>query len=388
MTITEVLSWTIGRHSIKLGGNWWPEYANAHEGYLSSGNFVFSNLTTSQPNSTQYTAWGSSFASFLLGDLSSAAAAEPYTRGARFRSGGAFVQDQWRTTAKLTLSYALRWEWNAAPSEPHGSASGFDPYAANPAASGRMGALMFAGYGAGRTGSNTLSNGWYRGFGPRLGLAYALTPKTVLKGSFSVYYAPGFRTRLIGYGFNNAYALTSPTGYAPAYNWNSSFPQDFARAPFIDASYQNDQNVSSILPDSSRMPQIVSWTASIERAITTNLAVEATYIGTHSTHLILGAAQSNMNTLDASYLALGSLLFQDVSSPAARTRESCHPLPGLHLRGTGRWDRLFGLIRNTWMSLKNGARTASPGSIRCSSSSPSVIPVGLRFSRFTRGRRT
>jgi hypothetical protein len=65
------------------------------------------------------------------------------------------------------------------------------------------------------------------------------------------------------------------------------------------------------------MPQIVTWTAGIQRAITPDLAVEATYIGSHSTHLVLGAAQSNMNTLDASYLALGNLLFQDISSSAA-----------------------------------------------------------------------
>ena len=137
------------------------------------------------------------------------------------------------------------------------------------------------------------------------------------KGSFSIYYAPGFRTRLIAYGLTNGYKVASPTGYDAAYNWTAAFPQDFPRAPFIDPSYQNDQTVSSILPDTSRMPQIVTWTAGIQRAITPDLAVEATYIGSHSTHLILGSAQSNMNTLDASYLVLGSLLFQDISSPAA-----------------------------------------------------------------------
>jgi hypothetical protein len=150
-----------------------------------------------------------------------------------------------------------------------------------------------------------------------LGAAYAINPKTVAKASSSIYYAPGFRTRLIAYGLTNGYKVASPTGYDAAYNWNTAFPQDFPRAPFIDPSYQNDQTVSSILPDTSRMPQIVTWTAGIQRAITPDLALEATYIGSHSTHLILSAAQSNMNNLDASNLSLGSLLFQDISSPAA-----------------------------------------------------------------------
>lgn len=317
ITVSDTLSWVKGRHGLKFGGNYWPEYANAREGYLSSGNFTFTNLTTSQPNSPQYASLGSSFASFLLGDLSSGAVAEPYARGARYRSGGAFVQDQWRTTNRLTLSYGLRWEWNSAPFEPNGAASGFDPTVPNPAAGGRPGALVFAGSGPGRTGSRSLSRGWYGGLAPHFGAAYAVNPKTVAKASFSVYYAPGFRTRLIAYGFNNGYKVTSPTGYDAAYNWNGAFPQDFPRAPFIDPSYQNDQSVSSILPDTSRMPQIVTWTTGVQRAITPDMAVEATYIGSHSTHLILGAAQSNMNTLDARNLALSSLLFQDIASPAA-----------------------------------------------------------------------
>ncbi len=327
-TFADTLTWIKGRHSLKFGGNFWPEYANAREGYLSSGSFVFSNLTTSQPNAAQYTSWGSSFASFLLGGVSSAAVAEPYSRGARYRSGGAFLQDEWRATTNLTLSYGLRWEWNAAPFEPKGNASGFSPVIPNPAAGGRAGALVFAGTGPGRSGSKSLSDGWYKGFGPRLGMAYAATPNTVVKSSFSIYYAPGFRTRLIGYGFNNAYTLTSPTGYDPAYNWSAALPQPSQTAPFIDPSYQNYQNVSSILPGTSRMPQIATWTATIQRAISTSLTFEATYIGSHSTHLILSPAQSNLNTLSAAYLSLGSLLFQDAGSPAAAAAGIVPPFAG------------------------------------------------------------
>ena len=116
-----------GRHSIKFGGNFWPEYANAREGFQSSGAFTFSNLTTSQPNNSKYTSWGSSMASFLLGELSSASVSEPYARGERIRSYALFAQDEWRATQRLTLSYGLRWEGNGAPFEPNGAASGFSP---------------------------------------------------------------------------------------------------------------------------------------------------------------------------------------------------------------------------------------------------------------------
>lgn len=327
-TFTENLSWTTGRHTLKFGGAYWPEYANAREGFQSSGSFSFSNLTTSLPNSSRYTALGSSFASFLLGDLSSGFIREPYARGARYRSGALFAQDEWRATADLTLSFGLRWEWNDAPFEPNGTASGFDPAAPNPGASGRPGALVFAGEGTGRSGSRGLSDGWYKGFAPRLGIAYQLTPKTVVRASGGLYYAPSFRTRLIAYGFNNSFNINSATGYSPVYNWTQSeFPQDFPRSPIIDPAFQNDQNVSSILPGTSRMPQIVSWTFSVQRELTPTLGVEASYIGSKSTHLVLSSSQSNMNVLDAGYLGLGNLLFQDINSAAARNAGILPPYP-------------------------------------------------------------
>jgi carboxypeptidase family protein len=318
ITITETVAWTKGRHSIKFGGSFWPEYANAREGFQSSGAFSFSNLMTSLPNSSRYTSLGNSFASFLLGELSSASVAEPYARGERVRSYALFVQDEWRITDRLTLSYGLRWEGNGAPFEPNGTASGFAPWIANPVAGGRPGALLFAGDGTGRSGSRSLSEGWYRGYGPRLGIAYQATPKTVIRASGGIYYAPGFRTRLIAYGFSNGNSISSSTGYTPVYNWTmASYPSNFPRAPFINPSFQNGQAVSSILPDTSRMPQILTWTFSIQRELAKNLSFEATYVGSHSTHLILGGSLSNMNTLNPSYLSLGSLLFQDVASSAA-----------------------------------------------------------------------
>ena len=318
MTFTETLAWTKGRHSIKFGGNVWTEYANAREGFQSSGAFTFSNLITSQPNASSYTSWGSPMASFLLGELSSASISEPYARGERYRSYALFAQDEWRATTRLTLSYGLRWEGNGAPFEPNGTASGFSPDIPNPKAGGRPGALLYAGTGAGRSGSRSLSDGWYGGFGPRLGVAYQATPKTVIRASGGIYFAPGFRSRLIAYGFTNSNSTSSPTGYGPIYNWTAAgYPSNFPRAPFIDPSFQNGQSVSSILPDTSRMPQILTWTFSIQREVAHNLAFEATYVGSHSTHLILGGSLSNRNTLDPSYLSLGNLLFQDISSAAA-----------------------------------------------------------------------
>jgi hypothetical protein len=75
------------------------------------------------------------------------------------------------------------------------------------------------------------------------------------------------------------------------------------------------------------MPQILTWTFSIQREVVRNLMVEGTYVGSHSTHLILGGSLSNMNTLDPKYLGLGNLLFQDISSAAAAAQGIGAPYP-------------------------------------------------------------
>jgi hypothetical protein len=166
-----------------------------------------------------------------------------------------------------------------------------------------------------------------QGFRTQAGRAYQVTPKTVIRASGGIYYAPGFRTRLIQYGFFNAPSVSSSNGYDPVYNWNSAFPLPAALAPFINPSFQNGQSVSSILPGTSRMPQILTWTFSIQREIAHNMAFEATYIGSHSTHLVVGSQLSNMNTLALSNLSLGNLLLQPVTSTAAKAAGIAIPYP-------------------------------------------------------------
>ena len=170
----------------------------------------------------------------------------------------------------------------------------------------------------------------------------------MIRASGGIYFAPGFRSRLIAYGFTNGNSTSSPTGYGPVYNWTSAgYPPNFPRAPFIDPSFQNGQSVSSILPGTSRMPQILTWTFSIQRELARNLAFEGTYVGSHSTHLILGGSLSNQNTLDPKYLSLGNLLFQDISSSAAASAGYGAPYRPSPLSPPARWANRCGLTRST-----------------------------------------
>ena len=330
----ENLTWVKGRHSLKFGGTYGREYVNSQNVNSANGRFIFNNLTTSQPNdSANFSRWGSSFASFLLGDIHTAMTNSGTAYGWRIGYGALFAQDEWRVTQKLTLSYGLRWELYPAATESYDRYSIFDPNVPNPGAGGRLGALIFAGTGAGRAGTRTFADGWYKGFAPRLGLAYQLTPKTTMRASAGIYYAPGTAAQITQFGFASTPNYISPDGFSPVYNWNTaSFPVS-PRPPFIDPSFQNGQPVGTFQRDGMRAPQVLTWTYSLQRQLTQNMALDLTYIGSHSTHLSPGqnSLLTNRNVLDPKYLSLGPLLTQAYDSPAAKAAGITAPFPSFGL---------------------------------------------------------
>ncbi len=317
VTFNENLTWTRGRHSMKFGFAYYREYQNSGESRDGSGNFLFSNSTTSQPNAgANFSRWGQSFASFILGEVHQAQTRSPLIRGARFRYWGLFAQDEWRRS-RFTLSYGLRWDYTPAAFDVNDRATSFDPTVANPGAGSQLGALVYAGSGPGHIGRRRIADNWHRGFGPRLGAAYELNHRTVLRASGGVYYAPSLQPRLPADGFTSTPTFTAVDGFTPVYNWENVFPQDFPRPPFIDPTFQNGQNIEWVGRDNARPPQILTWTLSIQRELLTNLALDVSYIGRHSTHLVASSALARPNVVDARYLSLGPVLNQAITSSAA-----------------------------------------------------------------------
>jgi hypothetical protein len=325
----ENLTWIRGRHTMKFGASHWRYDVNSRTLSSTAGAFNFSNNMTSQPDAgANLSRWGSAFASFLLGEINTVSATIPFALGMRYRAYSLFAQDEWRMTTRLTLSYGLRWDVNTRPYEVADRMSSFDPTIPNPGAGGRLGALAFAGQGPGRIGGQFLDT-WKNGFGPRLGAAYQMNSKTVLRASGGIYYATAPVVGTSAAGFSASPAFNSPDGYTGVYNWGSSgFPQNFARPPFIDPSFQNGQAITWMVRDGTRLPQILSWTVGIQRELAPNFSLDVSYIGSHSTHLSASPALSQVNVVDASYLPLGNLLLQRIDSPAAAAAGIPLPFPG------------------------------------------------------------
>ena len=83
-SINESLTWTHGRHTMKFGFYHWRYASNSRSKSTTAGSFSFSNQMTSQPNSAKLSTWGSSFASFLFGELNNANTSLQNTTGYRF----------------------------------------------------------------------------------------------------------------------------------------------------------------------------------------------------------------------------------------------------------------------------------------------------------------
>ncbi len=326
LTFTENLTWIKGRHSLKFGAIYILETQSVADGRTAQGMFTFTNLQTSQPNAgSNLSRWGSATASFVLGAVSAGQTQNRFASTFIYPSWGLFAQDEWRV-GKLTVSYGLRWEYSPAGYERFDRTSNFDPTAPNPDAGGITGAIVFAGTCSGCLGHRDSVDTWRRGFAPRLGLAYELNSKTVLRASGGIYYsvkrvAPGTT------GYQVVPIFSSADSFSPAFNWGNGFPQNFKRPPVIDPSISNFQSTSYLSPGSTRLPQTLNWTFSLQRQLAATLALELDYVGSHTTH-IANTTLGFPDIVNQSYLSLGSTLLQKINSAAAAAAGIKSPFPG------------------------------------------------------------
>lgn len=307
-TIDEDLSWTVGKHAFKFGGEIGRNQEIRFIKPGVAGSYAFSNTSTS--SSVSDSANGSAFASFLLGAVNSTSAYIPLSTDQRFYHYGFFAQDDWHITPRLTISYGLRWDFSPPFSERHDYITAMAKDLPNPGADNLPGALAYAGSGTGKYGKPFQDN-WYGGWAPRLGLAYQLNSKTMVRASSGIYYAasvnqvPFLDSGAAGYSANPTFK-SGDGGFTPVMYWNQQgFPQNFQKPPAIDPSFLNGQAISYIPRNGDRLPQTVNWVLDIEREVAHNLSLDVMYIGSRSTHLALAGSAAQLNYVNKTYLSQG-----------------------------------------------------------------------------------
>jgi hypothetical protein len=201
-TLVDNLQWVKGKHTITFGAQLaWMLYnvVNATGGStpftIATAVTETAGIVTTNPSKISYAAspgTGLAYASFLVGQVDKGSFTSYLQQefGARFRPISPYIQDNWKILPNVTLDIGLRYDFYPSVREVHNAGSFFSPTLANPV-TGINGALQFTGSGAGTCNCSTPVNNYYKNFGPRVGVAWQMDPKTVVRASYGVMFAHG-----------------------------------------------------------------------------------------------------------------------------------------------------------------------------------------------------
>jgi hypothetical protein len=345
-TLVDNVQWNFGKHSLTIGGQIaWLLYQVTPD----TGGSSFLTIATALSETAGYNAstnnsiaatanTGLSYASFLLGQVDKGSFTQTSVQeyGSRFRAISPYVQDNWKITPKLTLDIGLRYDFFPSLREAHDNMSFFNPNLVNPV-TGVNGALEFTGTGTNSCNCHTPVNNYFKNFGPRVGIAYQVDPKTVVRGSYGVMYSHG---NGVGGGNNiTAGGAGNSLGFAasPSASANSSlvstFPLTAASSTFpayapaagrasgaafgtgfttTSGFTGTPSNVNYFDPYlGGRAPQYINWSVGFQHQWTDAIVTNIAYVGSEGHFLISDGGNARgfwSNQLDPKYLVYGSNL--------------------------------------------------------------------------------
>ncbi|MBZ5644607.1 MAG: TonB-dependent receptor, partial [Acidobacteriia bacterium] len=305
--LADTVSVVRGRHAIRFGVDNRISRLDVIQPPSPTGSFTFNNLFTNFINPsgvTGSTTTGNPLAGFLLGQVQSFSIdlqQKILRPRAWFQEW--FVQDNWKATSRLTLTGGVRYTLNFPSTELDNQGAVFNLQAQK---------LQYLGQDGFPRSARTLH---WKNFGPRAGLAYRLTNKTVIRSGYAIVFfdQSGITTPFTNPAFPFVQTATQS-------NVNNSTPAFvLANGPSVQpipltpnaglglSVYSADRTLGS--------GYVQQWNLAVQRELTHNLSFEVAYTGSKGTHL--GVPDYNLNQLTAAQLALGSSLQQSVANPFA-----------------------------------------------------------------------
>jgi Carboxypeptidase regulatory-like domain/TonB dependent receptor len=352
-TLLDNLQWVKGKHTMTFGAQIaWLLYNVINDTggssplTLTTAVTETAGITPSTNAAPKFAAaanTGLSYASFLVGQIDKGSFTQYVQQefGSRFRAISPYVQDNWRVTSKLTLDLGLRYDFFPSVTEVHNGQSFFNPNLANPV-TGFNGALQFAGTGPNTCNCSTPVNNYYKNFGPRVGLAYQVDPKTVVRASYGVMFTHGNAV-----GGSSTSTGTLGFSAAPSFSANGSLLSTFpltgsngaipafasacgtASGPAFGTGYTNVASYTTPgcgtanytgTPSSigyadpylgGRSPEYINYTFGFQHQWTDALVSSITYVGSQGHFLPADGTNARgfwADQLDPKYLNLNSNL--------------------------------------------------------------------------------
>ncbi len=318
-----------GAHSLKIGADYRLLGVKAEAFGQSAGNFTFNGQFTGSAVSNPIATSRNAIADLLLGYPSSGSFARNTPVNNFIKYYSTYLQDDWRVNDRLTVNYGVRFEHETGLSEAENKLvvgfdrtkasplnvtipAGVDPL--NPGASRQVvGGLVYAGEGGGKT---ETGNAPAVKVSPRVGFAFSVTDKTVIRGGYGLFWAPW------AYGANNSVGYSATTTLqqdttVPITAINNPFPSGII--PVSGNSLGMLSGVSSAISfvdPNKTAPRVQQYSFDVQRELRGNLNLTVAYIGSTGSRLTT-AGNVNINQLDPKYLRpdLVTAMTQNVPNP-------------------------------------------------------------------------
>jgi hypothetical protein len=315
-------TWVKGKHSLKFGYEYEHVWMAVNDNNPLYGSWTYGGAYSNAGGaSVADTYW----ADFLFGTTSAYQLANYFVVHLRQTLNNAYAQDDWKVSPNLTLNLGLRWEYGSPYSEENNYISNFDPgsqtvLTITPGAVAGNGITPYSGSG---TYGKTLMNPDLNDFAPRVGFAYAATPKTAIRGGFGVSYVHYTRA-----GSGDILAINAPQAQFASVNQavlppttanHCSTPLPAQIIPIgsvtqscyatadqgfpsglVTAFNPATDNITYI-PKNTRDSYVESYFVSVQRQLAKNTLLDIAYVGNHGVKLqgFLNSNQLNPSVITA-----------------------------------------------------------------------------------------
>ncbi len=255
-------------HTLKFGFAFLREYNFRVAARYARGNMSFNGSFSQDPNNRGAT--GDAMADFLLGDASGGTIGNQNGESMLSHNYAAYFQDDWRVTSRLTLNLGVRWDRFGPPSF-------HSIYAARYVFQyGSTNYQVVAPNGSSDCGCEQNN----KNFAPRVGFAFQVTPKTVVRSGFGIYYGePSYENEDGARFFNqppNFTEISFPTDklFSPSLIVSKGFPANLLPTPVLQAN-------SSVTTAQASKPNQYSleWFFDVQQQLPGQIVFTASYLG-------------------------------------------------------------------------------------------------------------
>jgi trimeric autotransporter adhesin len=298
------ISRLIGRHTIKVGADFRHLRRISASLGQTAGTFSFDRgWTQSNPSAASRTDNGDGFASFLLGlptanqaSVSTVPINTPTETFVRYYGG--YVQDDWRVSSAITLNYGLRYEWESGLREIEDRfLVAFDRDVVSPLAAptglNLKGGLRYAGVDGWPESQGDPSN---KKFSPRLGAAWSLNDRTVLRAGYGLFWAPLFYNQIAALGYQQVTNIDQSNILLPTVTLTDPFPNGLLQPVGNAMGLLTGVGGPITYNDQNRQSEYLhQYSVDLQRQLWGDISIGVGYTGTSGNQLNRG--QININQL-------------------------------------------------------------------------------------------